>query len=31
MNGFSWLLISFPVYLLAKGRIVNYVALSASK
>lgn len=31
MNGFSWLLLSFPVYLLARGRIVDYVALGASK
>lgn len=26
-NGFFWLLIAFPVYLLAKGKFVNYVQL----
>lgn len=26
-NGFFWLLIAFPVYLLAKGQFVNYVQL----
>lgn len=30
MNGFTWLLISFPVYLLAKGRFINYVQLGDS-
>lgn len=29
MNGFTWLLISFPVYLLAKKRLVNYFGLAS--
>lgn len=26
-NGFFWLLIAFPVYLLANGKFVNYLKL----
>lgn len=29
MNGFTWLLLSFPVYLLAKGRFVDYVKIAS--
>ena len=28
MNGFTWLLLAFPIYLFAKGRFVNYVTLT---
>lgn len=31
MNGFTWLLISFPVYLLAKRRLTNYFGLASGK
>lgn len=27
-NGFTWLLLAYPVYLLAKGRFVNYITLA---
>lgn len=27
MNGFSWALLAFPVYLLAKGRFMYYANL----
>lgn len=30
MNGFTWLLLAFPVYLLAKRRFVDYVQLLGS-
>jgi len=31
MNGFTWLLLAYPVYLLAQGRFVDYVALASEK
>lgn len=31
INGFFWLLIAFPVYLLANGKFVSYVKLAAIK
>lgn len=27
VNGFTWLLLAFPVYLLAKGRFTAYLSL----
>lgn len=29
-NGFTWLLLAFPVYLLARGRFVTYVKLAGA-
>ncbi len=30
INGFTWLLLAFPVYLLAKGRFSSYLALGGT-
>lgn len=27
VNGFTWLLLAFPIYLFAKGRFTNYLTL----
>lgn len=31
VNGFTWLLLSFPVFLLARGKLVKYVKLTGLK
>jgi len=28
VNGFTWLLLAFPIYLLAKGRFTTYLTLT---
>ena len=28
VNGFTWLLLAFPIYLLAKGRFTSYLTLT---
>lgn len=28
-NGFTWLLLAFPVYLLSKGRFVDYIGIAS--
>lgn len=30
MNGFTWLLLAFPIFLLAQGRLVTYAKLTGS-
>jgi len=30
-NGFTWLLLAFPIYLLSKGRFVDYMSVASSK
>lgn len=30
VNGFTWLLLAFPVYLLARGRFVSYLKLTGA-
>lgn len=30
MNGFTWLLLAFPIYLLAKGRFTSYITLNGA-
>lgn len=29
-NGFTWLLLAFPVYLLSRGRFVDYAVMAGS-
>ena len=31
MNGFTWVLLAFPLYLLANGKLVSYAALAMPK
>lgn len=30
MNGFTWLLLAFPIYLLAKGRFTSYITFNGA-
>lgn len=31
INGFTWLLLAFPVFLLARGKFVKYIQLTGIK